>query len=102
MFTASHGGSTPDAYKLIAIRRDGLIRAGMALPVARAGGRASVRMPPLTQTLGPLLWPPCGQKYESQLSYEIKIMRELVAAIPAADEFFVNCSQQFTNWLPFH
>lgn len=92
----------PDAYELIAVRRDGLIRAGMALPVARAGGRPSVRMPPLTQTLGPLLWLPCGQKYGSQLSYEMKILRELVAAIPASDEFFVNCSQQFTNWLPFH
>jgi hypothetical protein len=92
----------PDAYELIAVRRDGLIRAGMALPVARARGHLSVRMPPLTQTLGPLLWLPCGQKYGSQLSYEMKILRELVAAIPASDEFFVNCSRQFTNWLPFH
>jgi Acetyltransferase (GNAT) domain len=92
----------PDAYELIAIRDGGLIRAGMALPITRERGRSIVQMPPLTQTLGPLLHPPPGQKYESQLTYEIKILRELVAAIPPADEFFINCSQKFTNWLPFH
>lgn len=92
----------PGAYELIAIRRDGVIRAGMAIPIARDRARVIVGMPPLTQTLGPLLCLPTGQKYGSQLTYETKILRELVAAIPATDAFFINCSQMFTNWLPFH
>jgi len=44
----------PGAYQLIAVRKDGVIRAGMALPVTHDRGRSIVRMPPLTQTLGPL------------------------------------------------
>jgi hypothetical protein len=92
----------PGAYQLIAVRKDGVIRAGMALPVTHHRGRSIVRMPPLTQTLGPLFCPPPGHKYGSQLTYEMKVMRELIAVIPATDEFFINCGQQFTNWLPFH
>ena len=92
----------PAAYELIAIRRDGVIRAGMALPIERRRGRVSVTMPPLTQSLGPLLWLPPGQKYGTQLTYEMKILRELIASIPPADDFFVNCGPHFTNWLPFH
>lgn len=92
----------PDAYELIAIRRDGHIRAGMALPIVRSRHGAVVGMPPLTQTLGPLVCLPPGPKYGSQLTYEMKILRELIAAIPATDEFFINCGQRFTNWLPFH
>jgi Acetyltransferase (GNAT) domain len=92
----------PGGYELVAIRKDGHIRAGIALPIVRGGGRPIVRMPPLTQTLGPLLDLPPGQKYGSRLTYEMKILRELIAAIPETDEFLINCGQKFTNWLPFH
>jgi hypothetical protein len=92
----------PDAYELIAIRKDGVIRAGMALPIVRSRGRSSIKMPPLTQTLGPLLCLPPAEKYGSQLTYEMKLLRELIAALPPADDFFVNCGPGFTNWLPFH
>src|SRR5262245_55643584 len=61
----------PGAYEIIAIQRDGIIRAGMALPVERSRRRIIVRMPPLTQTLGPLFAPPRAEKYGSQLTYEM-------------------------------
>jgi hypothetical protein len=92
----------PGAYELVTIRKSGVIRAGIALPLCNDRGLRRVHMPPLTQTLGPLLNPRPADKYASRLDYEMKLLRELVASIPITDAFFANCSSNFTNWLPFH
>jgi hypothetical protein len=92
----------PDGYQLLRVRRGGRIVAGMALAnPERQGGALVIRMPRLTQTLGPLLAPTTGCKYETNLSHEMDWLRELVALIPPADGLAFHCHYRFTNWLPF-
>ncbi|MCD6599365.1 MAG: GNAT family N-acetyltransferase [Dehalococcoidia bacterium] len=59
-------------------------------------------MPMLTQTLGVLLAPPTGEKYERRLSREMEVLRALVDAIPPFKVIAFNCHYSFTNWLPFY
>jgi hypothetical protein len=93
----------PEGYQLLRVRRGGRLMAGMALPAPqRHRGARVIRMPGLTQTLGPLLAPPAGGKYETNLSREMEWLRELVAAMPRVDGLAFNCHHRFTNWLPFH
>jgi hypothetical protein len=93
----------PDGYQLLKVRRGGRIVAGMALPTAeRQRGARVIRMPRLTQTLGPLLAPATGGKYETNLSNEMERLRELVALVPPVDGLAFNCHYRFTNWLPFY
>jgi hypothetical protein len=93
----------PGGYELLRVQRGGRIVAGMALPAPeRHRGARIIRMPGLTQTLGPLLAPPTGGKYETHLSREMEWLRELVAMIPRVDGLNFNCHHRFTNWLPFH
>jgi hypothetical protein len=92
----------PEGYQLLLVRRNGRTVAGMALPTPeRHRGARVIRMPSLTQTLGPLLAPPAGGKYETNLSHEMDWLRELVALIPPVDGLVFNCHHRFTNWLPF-
>ena len=93
----------PGGYQLLRVRRGGRIVAGMALPAPeRHRGARVIRMPGLTQTLGPLLAPLAGGKYETNLSREMEWLRELVASMPPVDGLAFNCHHRFTNWLPFH
>jgi hypothetical protein len=92
----------PDGYQLLRVQRGGRTVAGMALPnPERRGGGRVIRMPRLTQTLGPVFAPPVGGKYETNLSREMEWLRELVALIPPVDGLTFNCNYRFTNWLPF-
>jgi hypothetical protein len=92
----------PEGYQLLRVRRGGRIVAGMALPnPERHRGAIVIRMPRLTQTLGPLIAPPTGGKYETNLSHEMEWLRELVALIPPVDGLAFHCHHRFTNWLPF-
>lgn len=92
----------PEGYDLVQVMRDGRIAAGMAVPWARTARGRSIRMPRLTQTLGPLLRPAGGIKYETRLSAEMELLRELVDRLPDCDEFSINCHHRLGNWLPFY
>lgn len=91
-----------EGYELIEVEQNGQLAAGMALPWGPHGRRRSIRMPRLTQTLGPLLRPAEAQKYETRLSDEMELLRELVARIPSCHEFSINCHYRLDNWLPFY
>ena len=58
-------------------------------------------MPMLTQKLGPYIKYPEGQKYASRLSYEKKIIQEIIDKLPKYDFFNVHFDYKFVNWLPF-
>jgi len=93
----------PEGYQLLRVKRGERIVAGMALPnPERHRGARVIGWPRLTQTLGPLLAPQTPGKYETKLSNEMELLRELVALIPPVDALFFNCHHSFTNWLPFH
>lgn len=60
-----------------------------------------IKMPMLTQKLGPYIKYPEGQKYASRLSYEKKIIQEIIDKLPKYDFFNVHFDYKFVNWLPF-
>lgn len=91
-----------EGWDVVLAERGGAV-AG-ALPFHRASrfGFTFVRMPRLTQCLGPWLAYPAGQKYHARLSYEKEVMGELIAGLPRCDHFVQNFHRSVTNWLPFH
>jgi hypothetical protein len=61
-----------------------------------------ITMPKHAQTMGVFLTYPKGQKYETKLSYEKKIMQELISKLPKVDYFNQTFHHTITNWLPFY
>ncbi|MEK9727560.1 MAG: methicillin resistance protein [Candidatus Margulisiibacteriota bacterium] len=61
-----------------------------------------ITMPPLTQTMGPFITYPEGQKYAKKLAYEKEVMNVLIDQLPKVDYFCQNFHPSITNWLPFY
>lgn len=61
-----------------------------------------LKMPLLTQKLGPWIKYPQNQKYEKRLSHEKKIMNDLISQLPHFDLFQQSFDYSITNWLPFY
>jgi len=59
-------------------------------------------MPKLTPSLGPWLNYPDNQKYHSKLSFEKRVMTQLINQLPKFDYFVQNFHYSITNWLPFY
>ncbi len=92
----------PNGFEILTLRKGGWIVAGMPLPISHKWGYTTIRMPPLTQTIGVLLKPSTKATYESRLSEEMEILGTLIEAIPKFNYFSVNFHYNFTNWLPFY
>jgi len=65
-------------------------------------GFSIISMPLLTQKLGVWIKYPYSQKYEVKLSYEKKIINQLIEQLPSVDQISFNCDYRLTNWLPFY
>jgi lipid II:glycine glycyltransferase (peptidoglycan interpeptide bridge formation enzyme) len=61
-----------------------------------------IGMPLLTQTMGPYIKYPPGQKYETKLGYEKEIFNSLIESLPKVDFFLQNFNYRITNWLAFY
>ena len=59
-------------------------------------------MPSLTQKLGPHIIYPSNQKSDSKLSYEKKIITELLSQLPQHDLFLQNFDNRFDYWSPLY
>jgi hypothetical protein len=59
-------------------------------------------MPKLTQTMGPWIKYPEGQKHDKRLSYEKELMTDLIKGLPKFRFFRQNFHYSITNWLPFY
>ncbi len=68
----------------------------------RFGCFTIISMPQLTQTMGPYIKYPPHQRYEKRLSYEKKIMNQMIKALPKFDKFTQTFHHSITNWLPFY
>jgi len=77
-----------------------------ALPyyTARRWGLKVIQLPPLTTYGGPWLRYPqqIGFKEVSRLSFEKKVMAELIRQLPRRVFFKQNFRPEITNWLPFY
>ena len=60
-----------------------------------------ITIPPLTPYMGPWLHYPEGQKESTRLSFEKKMMEQLIAQLPKTDKFIQYFHPEVTNWLPF-
>lgn len=61
-----------------------------------------ITVPPLTPYLGPWIHYPEGQKEATRLSFEKKMMEQLIGQLPKTDKFIQYFHPEITNWLPFH
>ena len=79
----------------------GELRARMPYTVERRMGLTLLKMPPLTQTLGPW-FAPVNAKYATQLTRQKELMNELLAQLPPFDHFHQNFHPSVSNWLPLY
>lgn len=89
----------PNAWTIHTLRRDGDLVAGIALHTAPDG---TLRQPPLTQVLGPILTPSRASNPEKVLSWEMEQLTALAEGLPTAPQATLHWHPQLTNWLPFH
>lgn len=61
-----------------------------------------ITVPPLTPYLGPYIHYPEGQKEATRVSFEKKMMEQLIEQLPKTDRFIQYFHPEITNWLPFH
>ena len=84
------------------VERNNEIVASMPYYLTNRFGMTLIKMPKLTQTMGPWIKYPEGQKYASKLSYEKEIFYELIENLPTFTSFNQNFHYSITNWLPFY
>jgi lipid II:glycine glycyltransferase (peptidoglycan interpeptide bridge formation enzyme) len=89
-------------WDVFLVEKGGEIVASMPYIVTNKVGFKLAVMPKLTQTLGPYIKYPPGQKYYKRLSWEKKIMTTLIEKLPEVDYFSQNFNRSITNWLPFY
>ena len=61
-----------------------------------------ITVPPLTPYMGPWIHYPEGQKEATRLSFEKKMMDQLLKQLPKTDKFIQYFHPEITNWLPFY
>jgi len=91
-----------DNWDVAIVEKGGSIVATMPYYVKRKMGLKLMVQPPLTQTLGPYIKYPKIQKYYKKLSWEKKLMDELIAQLPYFDYFSQNFYHKVTNYLGFY
>tara|TARA_B100001121_G_scaffold262268_1_gene242553 strand:- start:605 stop:1546 length:942 start_codon:yes stop_codon:yes gene_type:complete len=84
------------------IEKGGVVVASMPYYIKKKGPFKLITMPPLTQTMGPYIKYPEGQKYAKKLAYEKELMTNLIDQLPNVDYFCQNFHSTITNWLPFY
>ncbi|MBO0602549.1 GNAT family N-acetyltransferase [Sporosarcina sp. E16_3] len=91
-----------DNWDVITVEKDNRIIASLPFVKSKKSIFYLLRMPPLTQTLGPWLKYPKGQKYANRLSFEKEMYSKLIEGIPYSDVFNQNFHPSISNWLPFY
>jgi lipid II:glycine glycyltransferase (peptidoglycan interpeptide bridge formation enzyme) len=84
------------------VEKGGQLVASMPYMIQKDSIFNVISMPHLTQTMGPYIKYPKGQKYEKRLSYEKQIMTKLINDLPNVDSFNQQFHYSITNWLPFY
>ena len=91
----------PEGWDVALVERDGKIVASMPYCQSSKWWFKMLRMPPLTQTLGPWI------RYQStkstkRLAREKDLFQELIDHLPHHHVFSQNFHHTYTNWLPFY
>jgi hypothetical protein len=91
----------PGQWGEVVVKRGEDIAARLPYVVGKRAGFTMLRMPPLTQFLGPWIRPGEG-KTATRLANEKDLMSELIDGLPRFDHFRQNFQHSITNWLPFY
>jgi hypothetical protein len=92
----------PGEYKLLAVRENGRIVAGTAVPLRPVSSPEFIFLPKLTQTLGPLFAPESPtDKPVTRQAHEMEWSGLLADALPRFSTATIQCHPAFTNWLAF-
>jgi hypothetical protein len=92
----------PGRWHAVEVRLGGARQAWMPYVLHRGRvGQRVIRMPHLTQTLGPWIGPSRG-KPATQLARQHELMTALIERLPPFDEFVQNLHPAITSWLPFY
>ena len=92
-----------DNWSVVLIENDnGEIIASLPYYKEKEYGFNTIKMPEFTQNFRLLIKYPKGQKYGKRLSYEEKIITEIIERLPKYDRFNLNFYYSLTNWLPFY
>lgn len=91
----------PGGWDEVVVKRGEDTAARLPYVVEKRAGFTLLKMPPLTQFLGPWLRPGEG-KSATRLAAEKDLMTELIEGLPPFDHFSQNFQYSITNWLPFY
>ncbi len=89
-------------WDVVLVEKGGQIVATMPYYIKHKMGLKLIVQPLLTQHNGPYLKYPKGQKYYKKLSWEKKLIDELIEQLPHFDSFSQNFSHMITNYLSFY
>ncbi|MFN0175010.1 MAG: GNAT family N-acetyltransferase [Saprospiraceae bacterium] len=95
----------PNGWKVAhASDKNGEIVGVLPYHTAHRWGLKVVQLPPLTTYAGPWLFYPQDVDFKevSRLSFEKKVMSELIRQLPRTVFFKQNFRPEITNWLPFY
>jgi len=89
-------------WDVLIVEKGGNIVATMPYYIKHKMGLKLMVQPLLTQHMGPYIKYPKEQKYYKKLSWEKKLMDELIVKLPIFDSFSQNFSHNITNYLAFY
>jgi lipid II:glycine glycyltransferase (peptidoglycan interpeptide bridge formation enzyme) len=91
-------------WDVLSVEKGGQIVASLPYYLRKRGKIRFVTQPPLTQTNGIWIKYPPNQKYCKKLSYENKVMTEIINQLDELnlDYYNQNFYYSITNWLPFY
>jgi lipid II:glycine glycyltransferase (peptidoglycan interpeptide bridge formation enzyme) len=89
-------------WDVILYEKGGEIWGSFVYVIQKKYGFTLIKLPKLTQFLGPYIKYPEGQKYYTKLSWEKEVMNYFIDSLPKFDYFNMNFHHSITNWLPFY
>ena len=91
-------------WDVILVEKGGQIVAALPYYFIKKGRKIKIYQPLLTQTNGIWIKYPEKQKYSTRLSYERKVMREMVEELEKLPISYYNQNFKYSisNWLPFY
>lgn len=91
-----------DNWDVVVVSKGGNVMATMPYYLKKRIGFWTVKMPLVTQTMGPYIKYPKGQKYAKRLSFEKEVLNTVISELPKVGDFNQNFNHRVKNWLPFY
>jgi len=91
-----------EGWDVVMLERGGRYVAALPYAIKHKFGLTVIGMPVLTQSLGPWMRYPDGQKMGKRYAFEKDVFQALIDGLPKAHGFVQNFNPMVSNWLPFY